>query len=389
MASSVVTASLYIHVPFCLKKCDYCDFYSKRASPGEIERYIDSARHEMSMYQDHPVFGVAEFETLYFGGGTPSVLSANAIDQLLAQAQRCFRWVCDPEITLEANPETVSLERLRAFRSLGINRLSLGIQSFSDAELQQLGRIHRAEQAKRSIEWAEQAGFDNVNLDLIFAIPNQSLRQWQSNLKRAISFHPKHLSVYGLTIEPGTRLHERIGSGEIRQLRETTQRQMYLWSIETLAAANYHQYEISNFSKPGFKCRHNMNYWNGSYYLGIGPGAHSYWQNIRQWNVDSLNSYSDLLKKAKLPVAGYEQLTSQQQMIEFIYLGLRTSKGIDLNAFEKKFSMPFLPKFQIVLEKFAGHQDGDLFQLQQHHLKLTPAGFVLFDEICQHLTDAL
>ncbi len=382
-------ASLYIHVPFCLTKCDYCDFYSRRGLPEEIDRYIVAARQEMAWYSTHPVFSTVEFETLYFGGGTPSLLSPEAIERLVAQAQQCFRWISDPEITLEANPETVSLERLIAFRSLGINRLSLGIQSFSNAELQRLGRIHRAHQAEQSIAWAYQAGFDNISLDLIFAIPNQSLKQWQTNLQRALSFKPKHLSIYGLTIEPGTRLHQRIGSGELRRLSETTERRMYLWSIEALTQANYHHYEISNFSVPGFECRHNMNYWNGRYYLGIGPAAHSYWGNLRHWNVKSLSVYLERLNTGASPVGGEEQLTSQQQMLEFIYLNLRTSAGIDLSEFEAKFNVPFLSNFQSVLDKLKGHRDGDLFQLQQHHLILTPAGKVLFDEICQRLTDAI
>ncbi len=387
MSFADMRASFYIHVPFCLKKCDYCDFYSERALPGDMERFVAAAQQEMMLYQDHPVFAAAEFETLYFGGGTPSLLSEQAIERLMDQAHQRFRWISDPEITLEANPETLSLERLRAFRSLGITRLSLGIQSFSDTELQRLGRIHRADQAERSIESALQAGFDNISLDLIFAIPYQTLKQWQANLRRALSFKPNHLSIYGLTIEPKTRLQQRISAGEFRKVSESVERAMYLWSMEALANENYRQYEISNFAIPGFECRHNMNYWNGRYYLGIGPSAHSYWENVRHWNVASIHDYFERLETGISPVAGDERLTPQQQMIEFIYLGLRTSAGIDLSEFETKFSVPFLPKFQSVLDQFEGHRDGQLFQLQPPHLKLTPAGRLLFDEICQRLAN--
>lgn len=377
-------AGLYIHIPFCLKKCDYCDFYSEVVDPTVIEQFLTACENELMLYANHPIFSGAEFQTFYLGGGTSSLLSARQIEQLANKAQCLFRFSKNFEFTIEANPETVSLSKLKDYRSIGINRLSLGIQSFSDIELTTLGRIHHAEQAKRSIEWAFQAGFDNINLDLIFAIPHQSFNQWQGNLERAIQFQPQHLSIYGLTIEPATRLQQRIFSGELTKASEETERKMYLWSIDALSQAGYRQYEISNFALAGFECQHNLSYWNGTDYLGIGPAAHSFWEGYRQWNVDSVADYLNLLSRKIKPIAGEEKLSQQQKMLEFLYLNLRTSHGIDIDRFDDRFKWSFTKKFEKVLQRLSEHPDGRIFQIQNNNLKLTPQGFVLFDEICQY-----
>jgi len=382
-------AGLYIHIPFCINKCAYCDFYSVLADDTLIDQLLNSLEAEIKLYASHPVFSSLEFKTVYLGGGTPSLLSIRQIDKLLNKAQRLFRFDKNFEFTIEANPETISLNELKEYVLIGINRLSLGIQSFCDSELQTLGRIHDADQAKKSIKWAVQAGFDNISLDLIFAIPGQTLNQWQKNLNHAIQFQPQHLSSYCLTIEPGTPLQHRFLAGEIERLNDETEREMYLCTIDNLSRFNYQQYEISNFSLPGFECQHNLNYWNGTPYLGLGPSAHSFWNGHRQWNVTSVEKYIDLLATGTLPIAGQEELSRDQKILEFIYLSLRTNQGIDIPEFEHQFQMSFTKKFKKILSRLNEHADGDLFQFQKDKFKLRPNGFVLFDEICQYFADEI
>lgn len=382
-------AGLYIHIPFCLKKCDYCDFYSEITAPTAIENFLNAGTDELELYADHPIFGRSEFQTCYLGGGTPSLLSAEQIDKLAVKAQHVFNFSRKFEFTLEANPETISLSKLIDYRAIGINRLSLGIQSFSNSELQALGRIHDSDQAKKCIEWASQSGFDNINLDLIFAIPGQTLESWQENLHQAIQFKPKHLSIYCLTIESGTPLQRKIFSGELKKTNEEIEREMYLWTIDALSHAGYGQYEISNFCLPGFECRHNLSYWNESPYLGIGPAAHSFWEGHRQWNVDSLESYLNLLAKDQKPIGGQEELSRDQKMLEFIFLSLRTRQGIDIHQFENQFKLSFNQKFKHVLKLLNEHPHGELFHIQANSLQLTPQGLVLFDEVCRYFSDEI
>jgi len=382
-------AGLYIHIPFCVKKCAYCDFYSTTTEPSKIEKFLNAAENEVELYAQHPVFAQIKFRTLYIGGGTPSLLSAQQIDKLFQKVLSRFHFAKDFEFTIESNPETISFSKLKEYRSVGINRLSIGVQSFSDSELQTLGRIHSSDQAKKCIEWASQAGCDNINLDLIFAIPGQTLNDWQDNLEQAIQLKPKHLSIYCLTIESGTPLERQILSGKLKKVNEETEREMYLWSIDVLSTAGYQHYEISNFALTGFECKHNLMYWDGSPYLGIGPSAHSYWNGHRQWNVGSLEQYLKLLKSNIKPVAGQEQLSQDQKILEFLYLNLRTIHGIDIRQFKYQFNLSFIEKFEKVLERLHNHPDGELFHLQKNILKLTPNGFVLFDEICQYFADEI
>ncbi len=382
-------AGLYIHIPFCINKCAYCDFYSELAEHSLIDQFLDALESEIDLYARHPVFSSIEFETIYLGGGTPSLLSTGQIDKLVNKAQRLFRFNKNFEFTIEANPETVSPTKLQDYFAIGINRISLGIQSFSDSELQTLDRIHLADQAKKCIEWTSQAGCNNINLDLIFAIPGQTLNKWKQNVEQAIQLKPQHLSIYGLTIEPGTPLERQILSGELKKINEETEWGMYLWSIDALSNAGYQHYEISNFALPGFGCRHNLMYWNGSPYLGLGPSAHSFWDGHRQWNVDSVEKYVDLLTTGTLPTAGQEELSREQKILEFIYLNLRTSQGIDILQFEDQFQVSFTEKFKRVLERLNEYSDGDLFQFQKNKFKLRPNGFVLFDEICQYFADEI
>ncbi|MDZ7264634.1 MAG: radical SAM family heme chaperone HemW [candidate division KSB1 bacterium] len=382
-------AALYIHVPFCLRKCSYCDFYSVKFDAGLAERFLTAAKLELKCYADHPTFSNAIFETIYIGGGTPSLLTSIQLDSLVHQVQRLFHLRQPFEFTIEINPETVTPKSLREFRSLGVNRLSIGVQSFRDAELQRLGRIHDVQQARSCITWAQQAGFDNISLDLMFAIPGQTLANWQANLNQALAYSPQHLSLYGLTLEPGTALQAEIASGKLARVDEEIERAMYLASHDMLAQCGLQQYEISNFARPGFESQHNQHYWNGTPYLGIGPGAHSFWNQHRQWNHRSLTNYLHALKSGQRPVAEQEQLSINQQMLEFLYLRLRTVAGLDYRKFEQQFQTTFAEKFDHVIRQLVQSQQSEWLLFSEGNLRLTPQGFLLFDEIIRRLAEAI
>ncbi len=382
-------ASLYIHIPFCLRKCCYCDFYSVKFDAGWAEKFVAAAKLELASYADHPVFSQATFATIYIGGGTPSLLSANQLDSLVQQVHQHFHLRQPFEFTIEINPETVTPKSLREYRSMGINRLSIGIQSFHDAELQRLGRIHNAQQARSCIAWAQQVGFDNISLDLIFAIPGQTLPDWEINLQQALAYRPQHLSLYGLTLESGTPLETQIARGELTRIDEEIERAMYLIGRERLANGGWQQYEISNFALPGFESQHNRHYWDGTSYLGIGPAAHSFWDRQRQWNYRSLTDYCQALTAGQEPVAEQEHLSRNQEMIEFLYLNLRTVAGLDYRKFEQRFQISFTQKFAPVIEQLAAIQQADCLVLADGNLRLTPEGFLLFDEIIRHFADAI
>lgn len=382
-------AGFYLHIPFCLKKCGYCDFYSVINESSLIDKFLNLSQQEIKFYADHPIFSQCEFQTVYLGGGTPSILSSGQIAELVNKVQSNFQLPDSYEFTLEANPETLSVEKLKEYRSIGVNRLSIGVQSFSDEELKILNRIHDSNQALNSIRWTRKAGFDNINLDLIFAIPHQTISDWIKNLKLAISFQPEHISVYCLTIEQGTPLAHKISTGEQKKSEEETEREMYLKTIEILSNSGYEQYEISNFAKTGFACNHNLGYWNWSPYLGIGPSAHSFWRFHRQWNTRSIHQYFDKISNKNNAVEDAEELTDQQKMLEFIYLNLRKCSGIDVREFEDIFKISFTKKFDKIIEKMNTYQESRLLTLKNNQLKLTPFGFVIFDEICQQFAKAI
>ncbi len=325
----MASAGIYIHIPFCERKCRYCDFYSvtdtdrqnafQRALTAEIRR------------RAHPSWIV---DSIYFGGGTPSLLAPAFFERLLMIIDRSFHIQAGVEITLEANPGTVDFDRLKAYRAGGINRLNLGVQSFDDTSLRFLGRVHSNAQARSAIAMARRAGFENLGLDLIYGLPNQTVDAWEADLDQALSERPVHLSCYALTYAPGTPLmrdrqsggHEAAGEDQIATLFDSTAR--------VLGAAGFDHYEISNFAvTPQFRSRHNIKYWTRAPYLGFGPAAHSFDPPRRSWNVADLETYIGRLDRGRLAEEGRELLDNAQQMIETVFLGLRMAAGIDLDAF--------------------------------------------------------
>jgi oxygen-independent coproporphyrinogen-3 oxidase len=283
------------------------------------------------------------------------------------------------EITLETNPGTVDKQKLKAFRSAGINRISMGIQSFYDDDLRFLTRIHTASEAKQCVRDAYAAGFNNVSFDLIFSLPHQSLERWESNLKQAIELQPTHISCYSLIIEPGTPLFTMVQLNQVAPLDTENDAELYEWTIDFLTSHGFEQYEVSNFAKPNFKCRHNINYWNHSNYLSFGPSAHSFWKNERWWNVSDIAAYIEQVQDQRLPISGGEHLSETTLMEEAIFLGLR-SEGIGLEEFRLRYTHDLSIENSSTISDLI--QKG-LARMNDGRLKLTAKGYLVCDEIFQ------
>ena len=399
-------SSLYLHIPFCEHKCIYCDFYSvapngnkekssarlRRAQSSRsversdepfdslVDRFLVALRTEIELRHADGRYD-AEYSTIFFGGGTPSLLPPSNVGEILDLLHAKFRVRSDAEITLETNPGTVTLKTLRELRKVGVNRISMGIQSFHDDDLKFLSRIHTAEQAKSCVRDAFRAGFENVSFDLIFSLPSQSLERWESNLQQAVALEPSHISCYSLIVEPDTPLYKMVESKQISPLPENVDAKMYETTIAFLRTHGYEQYEVSNFARPGFKSRHNLSYWNHDQYLGFGPSAHSFWDGRRFWNIANIVNYTEFLNRGQLPEAGGEELTEEQLLEEEIFLGLR-SEGIDLKKFRRLYRKDLLESASTRVRDFL--QD-DLLVLDRERLRLTSKGYLLCDEIASTL----
>lgn len=376
-------ASLYLHIPFCEHKCIYCDFYSiapkdsTDAYGALIERFVLSLGREIKMRGEDPAYRV-RYDTVFFGGGTPSLLAPSKIGEIFDRLSGTFSLQPNAEVTLETNPGTVGLEKLRDFRSSGINRLSVGVQSFHDDELKFLTRIHSSEQAKECVRNAFRVGFENVSIDLIFALPSQTLERWRSTLDQALALGSTHLSCYSLIVEPKTPLSRMVQAKQVTLLGPETDAEMYEFTIAYLRDHGYEQYEVSNFAKPGYRSRHNSSYWNHSDYLGFGPSAHSFWAGKRWWNLAHTVGYAERLEKGSFPVAGEEELTEEQLRDEAIFLGLR-SDGIDVAGFRKRFQKDLLAEHKNTIDRLLA---SNLAIQEDGRLRLTAKGYSLCDEIC-------
>ena len=339
--------SLYVHVPFCRAKCAYCDFNSYAGQERLIPAYADALLREASLWAEAEAAG--RIETLYFGGGTPSLLPIAEAKRLVGGLRQRFDVASDTEVTMEANPESVDATHLVALRRLGVNRLSLGVQSFDDAELRFLGRIHDAARAEKAYRAAREAGFDSVSIDLIFGLPGQTVAQWGRRLERAVALEPDHLSLYALTIEETTPLARRVARGECAEPDPDAQAEMYTWSSERLARAGYEQYEISNWARPGHRCRHNLTYWHSEPYLGMGAGAHSYVDGYRLANELRPDRYIELVCSCgsaqpfvptKLPhVESVELPDADREASDAVILGLRLTEGVSMAALGCRFGV--------------------------------------------------
>jgi oxygen-independent coproporphyrinogen-3 oxidase len=370
---------IYVHIPFCVRKCFYCDFNSGPASEAARESYVEALRGEIlqSPYRDQTA------RTLFFGGGTPSELNGSQLGAIVTALREAFRFEPDAEWTLEANPGTVTPASLAEIRDLGFNRISLGVQSFHDHHLVSLGRIHTAAEAVQAFRWAGEAGFASRNIDLIFGLPNQTMAEWESDLARAVSLGPEHVSLYGLTIEAGTEFGRRHDAGQLPMPDEDTTAEMYEQTIDTLAAAGYEQYEISNWARPGHRCRHNQIYWRNEPYLGFGLSAASYVDGARWTNVGNPRVYAERVAEGLSCLQSEERLTGAHAAGEAVMLGLRTRDGVNLDELSGHYGLDLRRHFDDAIRRMTAH---GLLEETGERLRLTRPGLLLSNTVfCEFL----
>ena len=340
-----IPLELYVHIPFCVRKCQYCDFLSGPSDEETKDRYIEALLKEIRAAEHTEDY---EIVSVFIGGGTPSALKAEAIASIMRTLQEKFFFCEDAEVTIEANPGTVDLEKLTIYRNVGINRLSLGLQSTDAEELKLLGRIHSYEEFLKSYEWAREAGFSNINIDLMFAIPGQTGEAWRQHLYQVAELNPEHISAYSLIIEEGTPFAEQ----NLDLPDEDTEYQMYEDTAEILERYGYRQYEISNYAKQGYMCRHNAGYWQRLEYLGFGLGASSLYGGMRFSNTHQMQEY---LKESRNPDQIRKDVTvlsRNEQIEEFMFLGLRMTEGISEKKFEENFDVRLMDVYGDILQKY-------------------------------------
>jgi oxygen-independent coproporphyrinogen-3 oxidase len=375
-----MSISLYVHIPFCLKKCIYCDFVSGLYNPARADAYIDALKKEISNISNEK-----PLSTLFIGGGTPTALSSDVLSNLINHIFSKFSFTKDCEATVEANPGTVDKDKLKAIRSAGINRISIGIQSFNDDELSFLGRIHNKEEACHAVNLARESGFENIGVDLIYGIPGQALESWKINLEEAVRLKPRHISAYELTAEKETELYTYLKGGNKLTLPDEDKIiQMYEYTIDYLTAEGYIHYEISNFASPDYSCRHNLNYWDRGEYYGAGLGAHSFTNGNRFHNTDDLDEYLKLLSDNKSPVKESETITEDIALSEAIFLGLRKTEGLNVGSFSKRYNKNILSRFRKEINEL---QEAGLIAIAcsncsyESTIKLTRKGLLLSNEV--------
>ena len=365
---------LYLHIPYCLHKCGYCDFNSHPENREESVHYVDALLKELRSYAQKKYTATS----IFIGGGTPTILLPSQLKQILNTVQQSFNLIPDCEITIEANPATIKFENLQKIRDAGYNRISIGVQSFDQKELQLLERVHSEEEIHSTVHQARSANFKNLSMDLIFALPGQTIKKWQSNLKQAVDKKPDHLSTYNLTIEPATaffKLHKR---GKLILPHEEIQLEMYETTIRTLKDKGYQHYEISNFAKPGMESQHNINYWNNGEYIGVGAGASSYLNGERFKNTNLPSNYIREIKAKKNAIEQRERLDPINAMGETLMLGLRLLKGVSVDTFERRFQVSFQKTYGKVLDPLLNQE---LITFNQNHIALSRKGLFLADSV--------
>lgn len=364
---------LYVHIPFCLRKCAYCGFYSL-TDLTRIPAFRSALHREMDLYHGW----AASFDTLYLGGGTPSILSPDDLEGLIAEIRAAFTISTGAEVTVEANPGDVTADFLAAIRRAGVNRINIGIQSFDDGVLTLLGRRHDRTRALSAFAAARDAGIGNIGIDLIYGIPGQGMEPWLTTLREAVALNPDHLSCYQLTLEEGTPLAERCNRREIALPGESLQADFFLNTAERLEANGYNHYEVSNFARPGRESRHNRKYWDHTPYLGLGPAAHSFSGRERRWNRRSLDAYMGDLESGREPVESREILRNEQLCMESLFLGFRTRRGICLEAFQARFGRDLLADKRDMIGKLS--MEG-LVEIRDGFLQPTRAGMAVADSL--------
>jgi oxygen-independent coproporphyrinogen-3 oxidase len=381
---------LYLHIPFCTAKCGYCDFNSYANHEHMIPSYGDTLLKDAALWTD--AVGARPIGTLFFGGGTPSLTPVDGMTRILEGLRATFTFAPDAEVSLEANPGSLTTDYLRGLRYIGFNRISIGVQSFDDEELVSLDRIHSRDDALAAYRSARDAGFENVNLDFIYGLPEQPMSNWQRTLEEAIALRPDHLSLYALTVEEGTPLARDIARGRTTPPDPDAQADQYEWTMDRMAAAGYEQYEISNWALPGRCCAHNLVYWQNREYLGLGAGAHSFLNGVRFSTVLLPNRYVELVDAsadamrdghgAMQHVIGAETITDDLSIADTLILGLRLNDGIDLQAFRARYGRTVDDVHGALLAEFESY---GILERTATHLRLTRRGRLLSNELFQRL----
>lgn len=368
-----MNCSLYIHIPFCKKKCNYCDFPSYGGKEALIPDYIEALKAEIGYYSS--VYDRPRIRTIYVGGGTPTLLTEGAISSLFESVKKDFEVMSEAEITFEANPGTVTIDKLKALIDSGVNRISLGVQTFNNDLLKKLGRIHLEHEITEAYEMIRGAGFRNVNLDLIFALPGGSVNDWQDSLVKAIKLNPEHISTYNLQVEEGTPFHAEKLEGGLLLPDEEDELKMYKIAIAFLKENGYKHYEISNFARDGFECEHNKAYWTLQDYIGVGAGAHSFIKNVRSENSPHIDRY---LAKDFSNIKTEHVNTKKESMQEMVFLGLRLTNGFNLNDFTRRFGIGFR---EIYKKELAELTEEGMLEMDGKNVRLTEKGLYLANEV--------
>lgn len=369
----------YIHIPFCDHKCIYCDFYSIITSDN-IPSFLVSLKEEIDYYASK-YSSTRLLTSIYFGGGTPSLMEPEYLEEIITSIKNNFEVSDSAEVTMETNPGTVDKEKLNEFKEAGINRISIGIQSFHEDELEFLTRVHDSETAMNTVLDAADVGFDNISIDLIFNLPGQTKEKWLSNLKRAVKLPITHISAYSLILERGTILNKMVLDGKVVLEDDDHDANLYESTVEFLTANGFYQYEVSNFTKRGYECDHNNAYWHYRDYIGFGTSAHSFINGKRWWNYLSLKKYIYEIDKNGNAMANYEKLTEEQMHNEYVMLSLRGS-GLDLSNYRQRFNDDWLVRNNSYLQKL---KDEEFILMDSNCIKLSKNGYFVCDEILKNL----
>ena len=360
---------LYIHIPFCVRKCKYCNFNSFKLNIDEKKKYLSALSKEMELYKEK--IGQKEIDSIFVGGGTPSILNEEEIKILFDNINLNFKIKEDAEITMECNPGTLTLNKLKIMKKCGVNRLSIGLQAVQNHHLKYIGRIHTFEEFEKNYHEAKKVGFDNINIDLMYALPNQTKEDWMESLEKVVNLNPTHISAYSLILEENTELFDMYERKEFKLLDEDTDIEMYEYTINYLKSHGYNQYEISNYAKKGFECKHNILYWKCENYVGIGTSASGFLDEIRYNNLCEIDKYEELILNGKKPIEWEEKLSIKDKIEESIFLGLRMNEGIKFKDFKNKYDFNFLEEYKNEIEKLTKLQ---LIDINETGMKLTQKG---------------
>ncbi|WP_455675476.1 radical SAM family heme chaperone HemW [Pradoshia sp.] len=368
--------SIYVHIPFCTQICHYCDFNKFFIQNQPVDEYLQALGKEMSLYN----LNKKEMKTVFIGGGTPTALDAAQMERLLASIRENISLANDYEFTIEANPGDLTKEKLAVMKEAGVNRLSLGVQTFNEELLKKIGRAHTAEDVYRNVELAREAGFENISIDLIYSLPGQTIEDLKDTINRALELELPHFSAYSLIIEPKTVFYIMLNKGKLSLPSEDTEAYMYEYVMERMEKAGYHQYEISNFGKKGYESKHNLVYWNNEEYYGFGAGAHGYVDGVRYHNHGPLKKYMNAIGAGEKPIIDQSAVTTKEKMEEEMFLGLRKTDGVSLREFKRRFGVEMDEVFgkvisNLIAKKLLVNDDGKI--------KLTHQGKLIGNEVFQ------